>query len=292
MARVRPAAHPPPVPPRARCRTSRYRTACAPVRWAPATHKHSKGLATLALRACDPVGLTTPSGRRGLSVAKQGYLAPQDPSGAGQLSCFSFCRSLYALAMLFPPKLSARKAGGRLGEHTAASSLAPKWHSPVAPNLSAQITGGRASAAASAATVASPGTPNLPRCLPSWSSTYAAREYAQPWTTEVHTRRASTGRNTHTARAKSRPPQKNAAAYLARAEVVLQRVGGEHGPRRVARRQHAQQRLVPPRRKARVRVDLQQVPVSSHQCFLRAQGGWDDLLIRGVRARESCQARG
>jgi hypothetical protein len=43
----------------------------------------------------------TPSGRRGSSVAEQGYLAPLD-NGAG-----SFCRSLYALVLMFPPKLSS-----------------------------------------------------------------------------------------------------------------------------------------------------------------------------------------
>jgi hypothetical protein len=39
-------------------------------------------------------------------VAKQGYLAPNDPGGAGSQVAFSYCRSLYALA-LFPPKLSS-----------------------------------------------------------------------------------------------------------------------------------------------------------------------------------------
>jgi hypothetical protein len=38
-------------------------------------------------------------------VAKQGYLAPNDPGGAGSQVAFSYCRSLYALA-LFPPKLA------------------------------------------------------------------------------------------------------------------------------------------------------------------------------------------
>jgi hypothetical protein len=42
-----------------------------------------------------------------LRVAKQGYLAPQDHLWCRQLSCFSFCRSLYALPLLFPPKLSS-----------------------------------------------------------------------------------------------------------------------------------------------------------------------------------------
>jgi hypothetical protein len=41
-------------------------------------------------------------------VAKQGYLAPQD-QWCRQLSCFSFCRSLYALALMFPPKLSSQQ---------------------------------------------------------------------------------------------------------------------------------------------------------------------------------------
>ena len=36
-------------------------------------------------------------------MAEQGYLAPQDR----QLSCCSCCPSLYALALMFPPKLSS-----------------------------------------------------------------------------------------------------------------------------------------------------------------------------------------
>jgi len=60
-----------------------------------------------------------------------------------------------------------RGEGAIWGERTAASSLAPKWQSPVGPNLSAQITGGLVSPAASAGTVASPGTPNLPTSWPS-----------------------------------------------------------------------------------------------------------------------------
>jgi hypothetical protein len=39
-------------------------------------------------------------------VAKQGYLAPND-HGAGSQVAFSYCRSLYALALMFPPKLSS-----------------------------------------------------------------------------------------------------------------------------------------------------------------------------------------
>ena len=46
-------------------------------------------------------------------MAKQGYLAPQDNSGAGSQVAFSYCRSLYALALLFPPKLSSRTGRGR-----------------------------------------------------------------------------------------------------------------------------------------------------------------------------------
>jgi hypothetical protein len=41
-------------------------------------------------------------------VAKQGYLAPKDHGGAGSQVAFSYCRSLYALALIvFPPKLSS-----------------------------------------------------------------------------------------------------------------------------------------------------------------------------------------
>jgi hypothetical protein len=40
-------------------------------------------------------------------VAKQGYLAPNDHGGAGGQVAFSYCRSLYALALMFPPKLSS-----------------------------------------------------------------------------------------------------------------------------------------------------------------------------------------
>jgi hypothetical protein len=40
-------------------------------------------------------------------VAKQGYLAPQDHSGAGSQVASSYCRSLHALASMFPPKLSS-----------------------------------------------------------------------------------------------------------------------------------------------------------------------------------------
>jgi hypothetical protein len=42
-------------------------------------------------------------------VAKQGYLAPNDHGGAGGQVAFSYCRSLYALALMFPPKLSSHK---------------------------------------------------------------------------------------------------------------------------------------------------------------------------------------
>jgi hypothetical protein len=60
-----------------------------------------------------PISLsyTTPFGRRGLRVAKQGYLAPNDHGGAGSQVAFSYCRSLYALALMFPPKLSSHKLG-------------------------------------------------------------------------------------------------------------------------------------------------------------------------------------
>jgi hypothetical protein len=68
----------------------------------------------------DPVSSTTPSGRRGLRVAKQGYLAPQDLSGAGSQVAFSFCRSLYALALLFPPKLSSHTVANRNGREQGA----------------------------------------------------------------------------------------------------------------------------------------------------------------------------
>jgi hypothetical protein len=40
-------------------------------------------------------------------VAKQGYLAPNDHGGAGSQGAFNYCRSLYALALMFPPKLSS-----------------------------------------------------------------------------------------------------------------------------------------------------------------------------------------
>jgi hypothetical protein len=43
-----------------------------------------------------PLSLPPSSGRRGLRVAEQGYLAPLE-HGAG-----SSCRSLYALALMFP----------------------------------------------------------------------------------------------------------------------------------------------------------------------------------------------
>jgi hypothetical protein len=39
------------------------------------------------------VSLTTPFGRIGLRVAKQGYLAPNDHGGAGGQVAFSYCRS-------------------------------------------------------------------------------------------------------------------------------------------------------------------------------------------------------
>jgi hypothetical protein len=42
-----------------------------------------------------------------LRVAKQGYLAPNDHGGAGGQVAFSYCRSLHALALMFPPKLSS-----------------------------------------------------------------------------------------------------------------------------------------------------------------------------------------
>jgi hypothetical protein len=42
-------------------------------------------------------------------VAKQGYLAPNDHGGAGSQVAFSYCRSLYALALMFPPKLSSHR---------------------------------------------------------------------------------------------------------------------------------------------------------------------------------------
>jgi hypothetical protein len=51
--------------------------------------------------------LTTLFGRRGLMVAKQGYLAPNDHGVAGGQVAFSYCPSLYALALMFPPKLSS-----------------------------------------------------------------------------------------------------------------------------------------------------------------------------------------
>jgi hypothetical protein len=46
---------------------------------------------------------------RELKVAEQGYLAPLD-HGAG-----SSCRSPYALALMFPPKLSSHRAHGAAG---------------------------------------------------------------------------------------------------------------------------------------------------------------------------------
>jgi hypothetical protein len=44
-------------------------------------------------------------------VAKQGYLAPNDHGGAGGQVAFSYCRSLYALALMFPPKRSSHSDG-------------------------------------------------------------------------------------------------------------------------------------------------------------------------------------
>jgi hypothetical protein len=60
------------------------------------------------------VSLTTRSGRKELRVAEQGYLAPLD-HGAG-----SSCRSLYALALLYPPKVSSLS-------HTHTQVWAPPW---------------------------------------------------------------------------------------------------------------------------------------------------------------------
>jgi hypothetical protein len=45
-------------------------------------------------------------------VAKQGYLAPNDHGGAGSQVAFSYCLSLYALALMFPPKLSSHLTSG------------------------------------------------------------------------------------------------------------------------------------------------------------------------------------
>jgi hypothetical protein len=42
-------------------------------------------------------------------VAKQGYLAPNDYGGVGGQVAFSLCRTLNALALMFPPKLSSHK---------------------------------------------------------------------------------------------------------------------------------------------------------------------------------------
>jgi hypothetical protein len=47
-------------------------------------------------------------------VAKQGYLAPNDHGGAGSQVAFSYCRSLYALALMFPPKLSSHTGNSQL----------------------------------------------------------------------------------------------------------------------------------------------------------------------------------
>ena len=44
-------------------------------------------------------------------MAKQGYLAPKDHGGAGSQVAFSYCRSLYALALMFPQKLSSHTHG-------------------------------------------------------------------------------------------------------------------------------------------------------------------------------------
>jgi hypothetical protein len=51
--------------------------------------------------------LYNPFGRRGLRVAEQGHSAPLD-HGAG-----STCRSLFALALMLPPKLSSHTLTGR-----------------------------------------------------------------------------------------------------------------------------------------------------------------------------------
>jgi hypothetical protein len=67
------------------------------------------------------VSLTTPSGR----VAQQGYLAPLD-HGAG-----SSCRSLYALALMFPPKLSSHctaRAACRMVEADERARPTPTAH--------------------------------------------------------------------------------------------------------------------------------------------------------------------
>jgi hypothetical protein len=75
----------------------------------------------------DPVSSTTPFGRRGVRVAKQGYLAPNDHGGAG------YCRSLYALALMFPPKLSSHLVVCRVLWFFAELPLCPL--SPTAKQL-------------------------------------------------------------------------------------------------------------------------------------------------------------
>jgi hypothetical protein len=57
-------------------------------------------------------------------VAEQGYLAPLD-HGAG-----SSCRSLYALALVFPPKLSSRTPGAPVDQRRACAGadLPPADH--------------------------------------------------------------------------------------------------------------------------------------------------------------------
>jgi hypothetical protein len=68
---------------------------------------HARGEEALGVRWVQVERETAPFGGRGLRVAKQGYLALNDHGGAGGQVAFSYCRSLYALALMFPPKLSS-----------------------------------------------------------------------------------------------------------------------------------------------------------------------------------------
>ena len=74
------------------------------------TPPYRKPVYTARFPAVHPPTGTTPFGRKGLRVAKQGYLAPNDHGGAGGQVTFSYCRSLYALALKIPPKLSSHIA--------------------------------------------------------------------------------------------------------------------------------------------------------------------------------------
>jgi hypothetical protein len=97
------------------------------------------------------VSLTTPFGRRGLRVAEQGFFSTTRTCAG------SFCRSLYALALMFPPTLSSHTQGTHPGSQKRSKST-------CSPRLAAMTTPSTQSSPATAATSSSSPTAAAALC--------------------------------------------------------------------------------------------------------------------------------